>query len=130
MPSVTKKYRDFDLNFEPHPVSGDITTLKDADAVKQSVKNLILTGTFERPQRPKVGSGVSNLLFEPITPVSQQQIKIAIEDTIRRFEPRVELISVEVTTLPDENGYRATITFAVTAASEIVSVEVFLERVR
>jgi hypothetical protein len=127
---VTKKYSDFDMNFIPHPTSGDISVLRDADAVKQSLKNLILTNFYERPFQPKLASNVTNLLFEPINPMSQMNIQVAIQDVVRSFEPRVELVDVIVEVAPDENGYNVRIIFAVNAISEIQEVDFFLQRVR
>ena len=118
MPPVTKKYRDFDLSFIPHPISGDITVLKNGNAVKQAIKNLILTNVYERFFQPNLGSGIAQLLFEPINPMTRLSIKIAIEDVIKNFEPRAELIEIIVNVDADENGYDCKIRFAATAASQ------------
>jgi len=130
MPDIVRQYKDVDISFTPHPTSGDIGQIKNADAVKAAVRNVIMTGFYEKPFRPGFGSGVSKLLFEPITPLTQESIKIAIQDSIRTWEPRAEVVDVDVSIDRDEQGYHASIQFAVDAASEIVSVNVFLERVR
>lgn len=130
MPPVVKKYKDLDLDFIPHPVSGDLVSLKDADAVKRSIRNLILTDVYERFFQPNLGSGIKQLLFEPINPLTQKSIEIAVEDVIRKYEKRASIISVVANVNPDENGYDVNITFAVDAISEVISVDVFLERVR
>jgi len=127
---VVKKYKDLDLDFIPHPVSGDLLPLKDADAVKRSVRNLILTGLYERVFQPKIGSGVRELLFELINPLTQKSIEIAIEDVLRKHEKRITLISTLASVNTEENGYNITITFSVDAISEILVVDMFLERVR
>ena len=130
MPSVVRQYKDVDLSFTPHPASGDISVLQNSEAVKAAVRNVILTGFYEKHFRPGFGSGVSKLLFENINPLTQESIKIAIQDSIRSWEPRAEVVDVEVSIDRDEQGYYARIQFAVDAASEVVTVNVFLERVR
>lgn len=130
MPPVVKKYRDLDLDFIPHPVSGDLISLKDADAVKRSVRNLILTDVYERFFQPNLGSGIKQLLFEPINPLTQKSIEIAVQDVLRKYEKRASVLSVQADVNADENGYDVTITFAVDAISEVLTVDIFLERVR
>jgi phage baseplate assembly protein W len=130
MPSIVKRYKDLDLNLIPHPTSGDIISLKDADAVKRSIRNLVLTGVYERLFQPRLGSGIQQLLFEPINPLTQKSIEIAIEDVIRKSEKRASLLSVVANSNIEENGYNITITFAIDAISEIATVDMFLERVR
>lgn len=130
MPPVVKTYSDLDLDFIPHPVSGDILPLRDADAVKRSVRNLILTGVYERMFQPKLGSGIKQLLFEPINPLTQTSIQVAVQDVLRRFEKRVSILETHVSVRPDENGYNVTLTFAIDTISEVLTVDVFLERIR
>jgi len=94
------RYSDIDLDFKAHPVSGDIVTLTDMEALKRSVRNLVLTKRYDRPFRPELDAGVHQYLFELATPVTAIKIKNKIEETIRRDEPRVELLDVVVTSVP------------------------------
>jgi phage baseplate assembly protein W len=130
MPGVVKKYSDFDLSFIPHPVHGDITRLTDADAVKRAVRNMLLTNANERPFNNEFGGNLTGLLFEPINPATQEKIKITVLNTIQRFEERIEVLELVVQVNPDENGYDLRLTFAIDAISEILTIDVFLERVR
>lgn len=125
-----KKISDLDFNFIPHPVSGDIVPLKDLDAVKRSIRNLMLTGQYERLFQPNMGANLKQLLFEPINPMSQTSIQLAIANTIATFEPRVSIISLKVSVSPDENGYNVTLIFTVDQISEFATVDFFLERLR
>jgi hypothetical protein len=104
--------------------------LEGVDAVKRAVRNLILSGVYERPFRPNLGSGIRQYLFEPINPLTKASIESAIKDVLRTYEPRITILSVVANVNADENGYDCQITFAVDNQSEIVSIEVFLERVR
>jgi phage baseplate assembly protein W len=130
MPGIVKKYSDFDLSFLPHPVSGDITRITDADAIKRAVRNMLLTNQDERPFNNEYGGNLTALLFEPINPATQEKIKITVLNTIRKFEERIEVLDLVVNIDPDENGYDIKLTFAIDAISEIQTVSVFLERVR
>lgn len=130
MPEVSKRYSDFSLSFDAHPVSGDITTLVGVDAVKQSVRNLILTDVWSRIFRPNLGSGITQLLFEPVNPLTQRTIEATIKDVIRVYEKRVTLTDVIVTVNTDQNGYDVIIKFIVDSESALTSISIFLERIR
>jgi len=130
MPSIVRQFQDLDLYMVPHPVSKDIIPLRNVDAVKRSVRNLILTNIYERPYQPNLGSGLAQLLFEPINPMIQHGIETACKDVIRNFEPRVTVLDVIATVSADQNGYSVVITFAIDKLSDIVTSTIFLERIR
>ena len=130
MAKNTRTFSDIDMAFLANPVSKDIYKKYDENAIKQSIKNLILTKNFERPFRSDIGSQISSLLFEPITPVLRATIKKTITNTIVSYEPRVNLLSVEVLLSPDNNGVYVTIVFSIVNTSTPISVDLFLERTR
>jgi phage baseplate assembly protein W len=130
MVDIVKKITDLDFDFVPHPISGDIVLLKDADAIKRSLRNLMLTGQYERLFQPNMGANLKQLLFEPITPLTQHSIELAIKDTIIAYEPRVKIISLTVNVSPDENGYSVVLLFAIDQLSDVTTVDFFLERLR
>ena len=130
MSLVNKTFSDLNLDFVPHPASGDIIPLKNVEAIKRSIRNLVFTNVYERPFQPKLGSGLRQLLFEPVTPVIQNLIREHVKDLLRVHEKRATVVEVEVTVNPDENGYEANIIFSVNNFSVIESVDVFLKRVR
>ena len=124
-------YSDIDLFFGPKTGSKDITKLTYFTAVKRSVRNLILTNPYEKPFHPEIGSGVRDILFEPMTPISAYVLTMKIEEVIENFEPRARLIGVRAIPNLDNNAYEVTIEFyVVNAPTELVSMEVLLERVR
>ena len=124
-------FKDFNLNFARHPVTGDIAKLTDVSAVKASVKNLILTNFYERPFHPEIGSDVRAALFENVSPLVAARLGRNIEDVIVNFEPRAELISVIVRANIDRNAYEATIKFnVVNTETEEQTLNLFLERLR
>lgn len=130
MPKKETTYSDLDFDLVPHPVSGDIIPLKDTEAVKRAVRNLLLTGHYERPFAPNLGGNLRQLLFEPINSMTQLSIEILIRDTLRLYEKRVSIIECKVTALESEDGYNVYLMFGVDQLSEFVSVDFFLERLR
>jgi phage baseplate assembly protein W len=130
MANNTRTFSDLDMAFLPNPVSKDVSKKYDENAIKQSLKNIILTRNFERPFRSDVGSQISSLLFEPLTPMLSSLIKKTIENTINSYEPRVNLLDVSVLLSPDNNGVYVTIVFSIINTSTPISVDLFLERTR
>jgi len=124
-------YKDINLNFSKHPITGDISKLTNVEAVKRSVRNLVNTNFYERPFHPEIGSDVRSILFEPVSPLIADVLKRYVEDVINNFEPRAELISVIVSPDIDRNAYGVTIEFyLVNSPSGLQSVNLFLERLR
>ena len=126
-----RQYTDLDLFFGRKSVSKDINKVTDIQAVKRSIRNLVLTNHYEKPFHPEIGSGVRGMLFEPMTPLTAHILTRKIEDVIVNFEPRARLISVRATPNLDRNEYECTIEFfVVNAPTELVDLTVFLERLR
>lgn len=124
-------YSDIDLFFGPKTGSKDISKVTDIVAVKRSVRNLILTNPYEKPFHPEIGSGVRDILFEPMTPITAYVLTMKIEEVIENFEPRARLTGVRAVPNLDNNAYEVTIEFyVVNAPTELVNMEVLLERVR
>jgi phage baseplate assembly protein W len=128
---AAQTYSDIDLFFGPKPGSKDISKVNDVSAVKRSVRNLILTNPYEKPFHPEIGSGVRDILFELMTPITAYVLTMKIEEVIINFEPRARLVGVRAIPNLDNNAYEVTIEFyVVNAPTELVNMEVLLERVR
>ena len=125
-----KTYSDLNLNFTRNPATGDVARLTDIEAVKRSVRNLILTNQFERPFHPEIGSSIRDLLFETITPLNAVLLEDRIREVIVNFEPRAELTGIQVFDEIDNNQYRVIINFTVLGSSEGVTITEFLQRLR
>ena len=125
-----KTYSDLNLNFTRNPATGDVARLTDIEAVKRSVRNLILTNQFERPFHPEIGSSVRALLFENVTPLNAILLEDRIREVIINFEERALITSVRVIDDADRNGYRVIINFQVLNSVENVSLTEFLQRLR
>ena len=121
-------YSDFDLSFIANPNNGDITIKKDIDAIKQSVKNLILTNKHERPFQPLLGSRIQGMLFELASPFITLDIQDEIKMTIENHEPRVSLEDVAVTVL--DNHLRILIKYRILSIGQQDQVDFYLERIK
>lgn len=104
MPSNTLDYLDFDLEFGRNPITNDLNKRLNANAIKQSLKCLVLTHFYEVPFHPEVGSQIYHALFENFTPMTKLTAERAITDVITNFEPRVTLNSVTVDESPKSNS--------------------------
>ena len=125
-----KIYKDLDLDFLRNPVTHDISTIEDVDAVKRSVKNLVQTNFYERPFQPELGCGIRGLLFENYSPIIGIFLKRKIAEVINRYEPRVSLQDISLDDEPDKNRLKLSLYFYVQNISDPVTVETFLQRLR
>jgi phage baseplate assembly protein W len=123
-------YRDLDLTFTSHPVTGDIAKKVGPQAVVRAVRHLVLTNFYERPFRASLGSNAVKLLFDLVNPITATFLENAIAEVINNFEPRVQLIRVQVGVDPDGNGYQAEITFLIRNMSAPLTTTLFLKRLR
>jgi predicted component of type VI protein secretion system len=128
--STNRIFRDLDLAFGANPVTGDVNKKYDDNAVKQSIKNLILMRPYESPFHPEVSSQVNNLLFELPTPITAELIKTSIIQVITKFEPRVQQFEVSVTDMTDQNAYSITVQFMIKGSITSTTVNTLLYRSR
>jgi phage baseplate assembly protein W len=127
---ITKRYKDLDLSFTPHPIKKDVNIFVDDTAIINSIKNLLLTNHYERPFNPDLGSNIRKLLFENIDAVTAIMIEREITQTIANFEPRVSVIGTTV--IPDytNNGFNIQLYFNIINRTEPITINFFLERAR
>lgn len=109
MPNNIRDYKDFDLDFGRNPITNDLNKRLNANAIKQSIRCLVLTHFYEVPFHPEVGSQIYHALFENFTPMTRLTAERAISDVINNFEPRVNLNSVTI----EENQTSNALTVAV-----------------
>ena len=111
MASISRAFRDISLSFKRHPVTNDILVIKNEDAIKRSVQNIVLTIIGEKPFEPLFGSNINSSLFELNTSLEAIGIREQIVTAIRNFEPRVDNLDVSVTIDADTNDMYATIQY-------------------
>jgi phage baseplate assembly protein W len=126
----TKLYSDLNLRFNRHPQKNDLVPFYDLDAVKNSVKNLVLSGPNDRLFHPELGCGLGALLFELVDIFTVISIRNEIIRVLVDHEPRISGIVVDAVDMPDENAYRITIAFSVTGSNYTEEVNFSLNRLR
>ena len=126
-----RQYTDLDLFFSKRKSDDDISKVTDIQAVKRSVRNLVLLDPYEKPFHPEIAGGVRGLLFELMSPFTAAQLTKKIEDVINNFEPRARLVAVRANPDYDRNSYEVSIEFyVVNTPTELVDMTVMLERLR
>ena len=130
MATYKKSYADLSFDFTANPQTGDVATVKDAVSVKRGIKNVLLTAPFERLFQPEFGSGIKNILFEPMTPLTEQRLSDACRDAIDAWEKRASVIDITVISDEEYNRYRVAIKFSINNSLETEQVDVLLNRER
>lgn len=124
-------FKDLSVTFKPHPITGDLVTVKDEASIKQSIVNLLLTNKGERFFAPNIGSSISSLLFEPLDYGTASLIQSEIKATLETYEPRIQIISIVATPDYDNNGFEVELVFEIVGRDDIpLNVNFFLERTR
>ena len=108
---ASRAFKDINLSFKRHPVTNDVMTIRNEDAIKRSVKNIIFTILGEKPFDPDFGSIINNSLFDLNTNLSQIRVSDEIRQSLSNFEPRIENIEINVTVVPDSNELNCTVQY-------------------
>ena len=127
--TARKWYTDMDLNITPHPSSGDLVLKQDKEAVKRSVRNIMLTNNYERPFKPNFGANLRALLFELADDITKFEIRKQITEAIQDYEPRVKIDQIY---LNQDRGNRMYVNlhYGIIGVTEPQELEVILQRVR
>ena len=110
---VSRAFKDIGSSLQINPINRDLITIQNETAIARSIRNLIFTEPGERFFNPNLGSRVTKLLFENFDEISAQLVKTEIEETIRNYEPRVDLIDVTVNPNYDSNEFNVTIRYKI-----------------
>ena len=111
MTKISRKFKDISLSFVRNPVTNDILTISDADAVKKSVVNLVRTRTNERFFNSLLGTSLDNSIFEIQSPEIAYSLQSEIRTLLNNYEPRIKLSTVEVTFPQDSNELNVKISY-------------------
>jgi phage baseplate assembly protein W len=123
-------YSDFTNNLDRNPITNYLSKYANENAVKSSIRNLVLTGNGERFYNSLIGSKISTLLFDPIDDVTALTLKNTIRETIDNYEPRANLLEINVTPDEDNNAYYVSIVFGIINIPEVFNLDLILNRVR
>lgn len=129
-PKQEALFKDLDISFSHHPVTGALKVLKNEEAVKRSVKNLVLTNLYEKKFQPFLAGDVISQLFEQFDTVSVSLMKTRIENVLNNYEPRVKFLDAIVNPDYDRNAIRVTVVFELLNKIDPVTVDLFLQRIR
>lgn len=124
------KYKDFDMSFSRSPLTGDVAKKTDINAITQSVKNLLNTAYYERPFRPRVGTNIRNVLFEPADYITMSDLKAGIEEVIINWEPRINLRDVLIEDRAELNAYAIKIIYNIINVDVAKEINITLKRLR
>lgn len=123
-------YTDIDFNLEINNATKDVLKVNDMNAIKASVKHLVLTEFYGRPFHPEIGSAVAGLLFENWTPLTEQAIKMTVIAAIENYEPRVEITRIIATYNDSNNSVECTVEFYAKALMQEATIDILLSRAR
>ena len=129
---ASRAFKDINLSFKRHPVTNDVLTVSDEDAIKRSVKNIIFTILGEKPFEPTFGSVINDSLFELSTNLNEIRVSDEIKTSLQNYEPRIDNIEVTVQVAPDRNEMNCTVQYDITgipAPTQTVDVLLFPARV-
>ena len=110
---ASRAFKDINLSFKRHPVTNDVVVIRDEDAIKRSVKNIIFTILGEKPFEPNFGSVINESLFDLNTSLNEIRVSDEISASLRTYEPRISDISVTVTVSPDTNEMNCTVQYEI-----------------
>ena len=108
---ASRAFKDINLSFKRHPVTNDVIAIRDEDAIKRSVKNIIFTILGEKPFEPNFGSVINESLFDLNTNLSEIRIQDEIRTSLLNYEPRIDNIEVTVSVAPDTNEMNCTVQY-------------------
>ncbi len=129
---ASRAFKDINLSFKRHPVTNDVITIRDEDAIKRSVKNIIFTILGEKPFEPEFGSVINDSLFELNTSLNEMRVADEIKQSLLNYEPRIDNIKVDVSIYPDSNDLNCTVQYdivGIPAPTQTVDVLLFPARV-
>ena len=129
---ASRAFKDINLSFKRHPVTNDVVAIRDEDAIKRSVKNIIFTILGEKPFEPQFGSVINEALFDLNTVYDEILVQDEIKSSILRFEPRITNLRVTTSLYPDSNELNCTVQYDIVglpAPTQEVDVLLFPARV-
>lgn len=121
-------FSDIDFNFTPHPITGDIVSIKNDNAIKKSVYNLVSTAFYERKFHPEIGSNLGKLLFENQSPLLKNNIENSIKTVLSNYEPRINVTNVNVNFI--NNDAEISIYYMITGTLTPLSLTLTIKRTR
>tara|TARA_B100001113_G_C20946747_1_gene551284 strand:- start:430 stop:855 length:426 start_codon:yes stop_codon:yes gene_type:complete len=123
------EYSDLDVMFIAHPISGDVAIKKDSDAVKRSVRNILLTNNYERPFKPNFGANLRARLFELNDFGMKDLIVSDIQEALVALEPRIRNVRCRIVD-SDDNNINITVFYTIINGNRSTQTDVKINRIR
>lgn len=123
-------YKDINLDFNKHPLTGDIITAVNVEAIKKSLRNLIMTDLYDVPFNPEKGTSLNGSLFENFSPLTSEFLKSKIREMVDVYEPRVDIQKIVIYQRDDQNSLEVNIVFKITDLNQVEEIAIFVERTR
>ena len=128
---ASRAFKDINLSFKRHPVTNDVVAIRNEDAIKRSVKNIVFTILGEKPFDPTFGWVMNDSLFELSTSLNEIRISDEITSSLNRYEPRIDNVVATATVYPDSNEMNCVVQYDITGLSvPTQTVEVILQPAR
>ena len=128
--NIKKRFIDLDMNFKRHPATDDVVRVYGTAAIKQAIKNLLLTQFYERPFHPEIGSQIRASLFELMSDATAASIRSNILSVLKTYEPRVRVTDLFVRTDFENNLYSVDLTFVVKNSVDPIQLDFILRQAR
>jgi hypothetical protein len=123
-------YRDINLSFDKHPLTGDIVAATDVEAIKKSLRNLVMTDLYDVPFNPNKGTSLNGSLFENFSHITTEFLKAKINEMVDRYEPRISIQKIVIFQKDDQNSLEVSIYFKIVELNKIEEITIFVERTR
>ncbi len=124
------RFIDLDLDFIANPITGQVPRKFDEEAVKRALRNLLQLNKYEKPFHPEIDPKIRSMLFEPVGPAAAILLQRRIVEVINQFEPRVELVDVQVLDQHEQNAYNVVIAFRTANNDQPIVLNLSLTRLR
>jgi phage baseplate assembly protein W len=123
-------YRDINLSFDKHPLTGDIVAATDVEAIKKSLRNLVMTDLYDVPFNPNKGTSLNGSLFENFSHITTEFLKAKINEMVDRYETRISIQKIVIFQKDDQNSLEVSIYFKIVELNKIEEITIFVERTR
>lgn len=128
--TLSNRYIDIDIGFSRNPVTGDVNVRKDVEAIKRSLRNLVSLNKYEKPFHPEINSGIHEMLFELMDPLTALSVKDRLESLIKKYEKRINQATVNIYQVEDTAEIAIVILFTIFNSPTVFSTTIMVERLR
>ena len=126
--NLSRNFTDINMGLTKNPFTGDISDVKNENAIKQSLKNIMMTKKTEKLFDPAFGTNIWDSLFEPLDEMTADRIQQEVLNVVNQYETRISIEEVEVEPFEEDNFYHIFVTYRIIGTPISESVSFVLER--